>query len=487
MAKKLSSAKPKASDADADAPLVPQPPLVLAAPGPLPPLPTDTPSNQAYPELNVAFHFFNHALFQGQLPFPMFVLHRSDRYLGHFSPKRYVNRTEHLADEIMLNASSFALNSVEDIMSTLVHEMVHQLQNHAGSAGRRGYHNAEWAKMMIDRGLCPSSTGREGGKQTGESMSHYIIEGGPFQIACRELLQDHQGVVWFDRHLVRRDKLVVLSYPKDAPNDQPSKSPPAPQAREVDPGTDGPTPPPVRESLDLSPADEADDPAAQHSSFEPLAAGNSTAPAQELYSDDLPPTRPGAVAPPMAPRTKPLSADLPTLSLVASPPAPSKQNRAKFACPEAGCKTAVWGKPSVFVICGDHAQRLLDVTATAVDQSGVKEDDPPQLRAHESGPSDAAPATTPDRPSQPVADEPADAATSGVETDPSAHQTLSDATAEALQSDSTGGTTSSPGPTATHVEPETPQASQDSSSEAPSAYRESQSGPSSSEPPTPQT
>ena len=43
---------------------------------------------------------------------------------------------------------------------------------------------------MEELGLMPSSTGCHGGKRTGRKVSHYIIDGGPFEIACNELTKD---------------------------------------------------------------------------------------------------------------------------------------------------------------------------------------------------------------------------------------------------------------------------------------------------------
>ena len=36
-----------------------------------------------------------------------------------------------------------------------------------------GYHNKEWAAMMQAVGLVPSDTAAEGGKMTGQGVSHY--------------------------------------------------------------------------------------------------------------------------------------------------------------------------------------------------------------------------------------------------------------------------------------------------------------------------
>lgn len=46
-----------------------------------------------------------------------------------------------------------------DILSTLLHEMVHHWQYRFGTPGRRGYHNIEFAAKMLEVGLHASDTG----------------------------------------------------------------------------------------------------------------------------------------------------------------------------------------------------------------------------------------------------------------------------------------------------------------------------------------
>ena len=80
-----------------------------------------------------------------------------------------------------MNPVYFKGRSVEEILSTLVHEQVHVWQSAFGKPGRRRYHNHEWAQKMKKVGFHPSDTGQPGGKETGERVSHYVIAGGPFQ------------------------------------------------------------------------------------------------------------------------------------------------------------------------------------------------------------------------------------------------------------------------------------------------------------------
>jgi hypothetical protein len=94
-------------------------------------------------------------------------------------------------DEIALNPRHFRAQSTDDVLSTLVHEMHHLAQHRLpqdfGKAGRGGYHNRAFARIMRASGLICSDTGAPGGKETGECMSHYIVSGGAFDLACKEL------------------------------------------------------------------------------------------------------------------------------------------------------------------------------------------------------------------------------------------------------------------------------------------------------------
>jgi hypothetical protein len=64
------------------------------------------------------------------------------------------------------------------------------------SRKRYQYHNREWAAKMREVGLVPSDTGRPGGKETGQRVSHYIQPDGPFARALARL--DTQAVLYKD-------------------------------------------------------------------------------------------------------------------------------------------------------------------------------------------------------------------------------------------------------------------------------------------------
>jgi len=80
--------------------------------------------------------------------------------------------------------------------STLVHEMCHVWQQTYGKPPRRGYHDRQWAAKMREIGLQPSSTGEEGGKGTGQSMSHYIVPDGRYAKAYAKLAAQGFALHW---------------------------------------------------------------------------------------------------------------------------------------------------------------------------------------------------------------------------------------------------------------------------------------------------
>lgn len=144
-----------------------------------------------------AYDFFNQALFGGELPEVMVTLQRGPKFRGYFWAEKFGSRDGMVkAHELAMNPDTFEGRSDECILSTLVHEMVHVWQQEHGDPPRRAYHDKEWAGKMDAVGLVPSSSGEPGGKRTGQHMSHWIEEGGRYQLAYRELSADGFTLSW---------------------------------------------------------------------------------------------------------------------------------------------------------------------------------------------------------------------------------------------------------------------------------------------------
>jgi hypothetical protein len=156
-------------------------------------------SKQQYDLLQKAYDHFNRHLFGGELPQVIMTLHRHKKALGYFSPQRFVLRQDSDArvHEIAMNPDYFRTEiTTERSLSTLVHEMVHLWQQEFGTPPNRAYHNREWADKMQEVGLMPSTTGDNGGKQTGQSCSHYIMSGGAFaHVAANFLAETHDALL----------------------------------------------------------------------------------------------------------------------------------------------------------------------------------------------------------------------------------------------------------------------------------------------------
>jgi predicted SprT family Zn-dependent metalloprotease len=157
------------------------------------------PTTQNYAELQRAYDHFNLVLFEGKLPACLITLQREKRTCGYFSHQRFADLDGHTTDEIALNPAYFAVVPLVETMQTLAHEMAHLWQAHFGTPGRGRYHNGEWADKMEDIGLMPSSTGRPGGKRTGDCMADYAIKGGRFLKGCEALVTADFRISWYDR------------------------------------------------------------------------------------------------------------------------------------------------------------------------------------------------------------------------------------------------------------------------------------------------
>lgn len=118
--------------------------------------------------------------------YPQFF--QKEKHAGIPCPERWrrVNGKEYSTHEISLTHATLYREPIL-IFSILVHEQVHLWQWQYENPSRSGYHNKEWANKMEVVGLMPSHTGKEGGKRTGQHMTHYIIKGGKYEKAFKKM------------------------------------------------------------------------------------------------------------------------------------------------------------------------------------------------------------------------------------------------------------------------------------------------------------
>ncbi|QDV81276.1 SprT-like domain-containing protein [Planctomycetes bacterium TBK1r] len=161
------------------------------------------PTRENYAELQRAWDYFNQRLFGKELPTCMITLQRFHKSAGYFVPGGWHDDSGIISDEISLNPAYLTPHleqgDLKQPLSTLVHEQCHQWQHHYGERkSLRGYHNREWARKMELVGLVASRTGKPGGKKTGYGISHYIEDGGRFEVACQALLEKGFTISWRD-------------------------------------------------------------------------------------------------------------------------------------------------------------------------------------------------------------------------------------------------------------------------------------------------
>jgi len=125
-------------------------------------------------------------------------MQRREGVMGYFSPDRFVNKEGEKLHEIALNISYFAKKNIIEIFQTLVHEMAHLWQHEFGTPSRTNYHNKQWAEKMESFGLMPSSTGKKGGRKTGQKMSDYSVKGGKFEEISLKIIKAKEHITWFE-------------------------------------------------------------------------------------------------------------------------------------------------------------------------------------------------------------------------------------------------------------------------------------------------
>lgn len=176
------------------------------------------PTTEAYAPWQEAFRFFNNRLFCSKLADSVITLTWHTRARGYFCAGAFQDRDGAVAYEIAMNPSWFEACGDASALSIFVHEMCHQWRHDHGPLNRKGgkggkgaggYHDSVWADKMEAIGLMPSNTGEPGGKRLGFQMTHYIIEGGAFDRACREFLADGHFIDWRFGLIRRPPSLIV--------------------------------------------------------------------------------------------------------------------------------------------------------------------------------------------------------------------------------------------------------------------------------------
>ena len=147
------------------------------------------PSVDQITSLQSAFDYFNTTLFQNSLPQVILNFSRSGaKTIAFYAPSRWEQKGHEPSDGKPLDEISltpkYLGRTYEKIFSSLVHEQCHLWQFTHGNPSRSGYHNREWAKKMKEVGLQPDDGN---GKETGQSVSHRIMDDRPFMKAFQAM------------------------------------------------------------------------------------------------------------------------------------------------------------------------------------------------------------------------------------------------------------------------------------------------------------
>jgi len=160
---------------------------------------TVKPTKETYDQFQQAYEYLNRALFKSELPNCLITLQRRNRTYGYFSGDQFGRTDGLVTDEIALNPRHFHNRPVAEVLATLAHEMAHLWQHHHGKPGRNRYHNREWAERMKAIGLQPTTTGEDGGQETGDCVYHTIVPDGPFDTAVKKLLSRGFAISWIEK------------------------------------------------------------------------------------------------------------------------------------------------------------------------------------------------------------------------------------------------------------------------------------------------
>lgn len=144
--------------------------------------------------------FGNEHVFEGRLPTPQILPKTLSKnhclfvgqFIDHISGLPY--------DRIHINQRGALHDSFAFRIVSFLDAMVSQEQYHYGVPScRTSYRNKERADLSKRIGLIPSSTGGEGGKETGEGIKFYMQDGGAIDKLIQYLLSLGYEATWQER------------------------------------------------------------------------------------------------------------------------------------------------------------------------------------------------------------------------------------------------------------------------------------------------
>lgn len=170
-----------------------------------PPAPTPhyhlQPTQDIYHDLHHIVQYMNYRLFGDQLPDCLLALRSGLPSMVCLSQQKVQDCNVHSSDTLLFNPADFSPSPSVEWLAALAKALVHLWQRYFGTPSRYGYHNREWATKMKTIGLHPSQTGEHGGRETGDKMRYWIIEGGLLEQVANELIADKVTLRWQQTNL----------------------------------------------------------------------------------------------------------------------------------------------------------------------------------------------------------------------------------------------------------------------------------------------
>ncbi len=139
------------------------------------------------------FECTNKALFESKLEKPVFSFTRNSRCKGAFQPKRYTSVEGQIRHGVTINSEYCQSIGDDGAMNLIGFLLVQQARHDLGPEGRNGKRGTPgnvdvWSLKVLARiGLDPFLENGEEERQTGYGLSVRRVEGGLFDLMCREL------------------------------------------------------------------------------------------------------------------------------------------------------------------------------------------------------------------------------------------------------------------------------------------------------------
>ena len=152
----------------------------------------DSPALQLSQRLVQSYDLFNADLFDGRLPPVMLQLRNKPGCYGYFQPNKWSDRDGRLIDVITLDSETATDRPLEELLSTLVHEMAHAYVFHCTNGrASTGGHGPQWRKEMERIGLPPVRIGLKW-----KHATHSIDPNGSFHAVFLKHRKQLQDLPW---------------------------------------------------------------------------------------------------------------------------------------------------------------------------------------------------------------------------------------------------------------------------------------------------